>query len=100
SLWNADAIAEGLSLLDRTLSLRAPGPYQLQAAIAALHAQARTPADTDWRQIAALYETLLDWNPSHVIALNYAVAIAMSSGLEEGLRRIDGVGASGKLHDY
>ena len=80
---------------------RAPlGPYQLQAAIAALHAQAATPRDTDWPQIAALYERLLAFHCSPVIALNHAVAVALSAGLEEGLARIDALGASGELDGY
>lgn len=88
SLWDSGAIAEGLVLVERALRMRQPGPYQVQAAIAALHAQARTPGETDWPQIAVLYETLLEWNPSPVIALNHAAAIAMSAGPEEGLKRM------------
>jgi RNA polymerase sigma-70 factor (ECF subfamily) len=76
------------------------GPYQLQAAIAALHAEAASAAETDWRQIAALYEKLLTLNPSPVIALNHAVAIAMSEGIEEGLKRIDDLGRAGALDQY
>jgi RNA polymerase sigma-70 factor, ECF subfamily len=89
SLWDRDAIAEGLSLIERALRLRQPGTYQVQAAIAALHARAGTPEETDWAQIAALYEKLLEWNPSPVVALNSAAAAAMSAGPEEGLRRMD-----------
>jgi RNA polymerase sigma-70 factor (ECF subfamily) len=100
SLWDHAAIDEGLRLLERALSFGASGPYQLQAAIAALHARARTPQDTDWPQIRVLYEVLLQWNPSSVIALNHAVAVAMSVGLEAGLGRIDDLGASGELKDY
>ena len=88
TLWDCVAIAEGLDLVERALRMRQPGPYQVQAAIAALHAQARTPGETDWPQIAVLYETLLEWNPSPVIALNHAAAIAMSAGPEEGLKRM------------
>ncbi len=87
SLWDRNRIAEGLSLLDTALRMQQPGPYQIQAAIAALHAQANTSQETDWNQIARLYETLFEWNPSPVIALNHAVAVAMSSGVEEGLQR-------------
>ena len=76
------------------------GPYQLQAAISALHAQAKTPQQTDWNQIAALYGRLLAFNQSPVIALNHAVAVAMSAGFEEGLKRIDAVGLSGQLDGY
>jgi len=100
SLWDRDAIAEGLALLDRALSLRAPGPYQLQAAIAALHAQAAAPESTDWAQIAALYGRLLELTPSRIVALNHAVAVAMSAGLEEGLKRIDELAPSGELDNY
>ncbi len=89
SLWDRNAIEEGLAILDRALRLGQPGPYQLQAAISAVHAQARTAEKTDWLQIAALYEKLLEWNASPVIALNCAVAVALSDGIEEGLRRID-----------
>lgn len=71
------------------LQLGHVGPYQLQAAIAALHAQAATPEGTDWPQIAALYELLSKMNPSSVIVLNHAVAMAMSGRIEEGLQRID-----------
>jgi RNA polymerase sigma-70 factor, ECF subfamily len=99
-LWDRDAIAEGLALLDRALSLRAPGPYQLQAAIAALHAQAAAPESTDWAQIAALYGRLLELTPSRIVALNHAVAVAMSAGLEEGLKRIDELAPSGELDNY
>ncbi len=89
SLWDRAAISQGIELIERALRLRRPGPYQLQAAIAALHAEAGTAADTDWRQIGALYERLLAMNPSPVIALNHAVAVAMSGSLEEGLQHID-----------
>ena len=92
SLWDRSEIEEGLALLDRALSCGPPGPYQLQAAISALHAQARTYRETDWPQIAALYERLLEFNASPVVALNHAVAVAMSAGLEEGLQRIDALG--------
>jgi RNA polymerase sigma-70 factor (ECF subfamily) len=100
SRWDRSAISEGLILLDKALDLGPAGPYQLQAAIAALHAQANKSEDTDWRQIAALYGKLLEWNPSPVIALNHAVAIAMSSGIEEGLRQIDDLGRAGTLDHY
>ena len=100
SLWDQNEIAEGLDLLERPLSSGPLGPYQLQAAIAALHAQATTPADTDWRQISALYERLLEFNPSQGIALNHAVAVAMSVGFEEGLKRIDALGVSDQLNHY
>jgi RNA polymerase sigma-70 factor (ECF subfamily) len=99
-LWDQQAIAEGIRFLESALSLRAPGPYQLQAAIAAVHAQAKTPEDTDWAQIAALYARLLEWNPSRVVALNHAVAVALSAGLEQGLELIDELGRSGELDQY
>jgi RNA polymerase sigma-70 factor (ECF subfamily) len=89
SLWDIEAITEGTALIGRALRLTRSGPYQLQAAIAALHAEAGTAGDTDWRQIAALYDLLLAMNPSPVIALNLAVAVAMSGRLAEGLARIE-----------
>jgi RNA polymerase sigma-70 factor (ECF subfamily) len=100
SLWDRAAISEGLMLVEKALTLGPVGSYQLQAAIAALHAQANTSVETDWRQIAALYERLLALNPSPVIALNHAVAIAMSVGIESGLKRIDDLGSSGALDHY
>ena len=98
--WDQSAIDEGVRLLEKALTFGAAGNYQLQAAIAALHAQARTPADTDWRQIAALYGRLLERSPSPVIALNQAVAVAMVEGLEVGLKRMDELGAAARLDDY
>jgi RNA polymerase sigma-70 factor (ECF subfamily) len=100
SLWDRDAIAEGLRLTEKALRLGPAGPYSLQAAIAALHAQAATPEDTDWPQIAALYARLLELNPSPVVALNHAVAIAMSGRMEEALGRIDELGGAGALDRY
>jgi RNA polymerase sigma-70 factor (ECF subfamily) len=100
SRWDRQAIAEGIAVLERAWSAGTLGPYQLQAAIAAMHAMAATPEETDWRQIATLYERLLAINSSPVIALNHAVAVALSSGLEEGLRRIDAVNAAGDLDRY
>jgi RNA polymerase sigma-70 factor (ECF subfamily) len=99
-LWDRDAIEEGLMLVEEALLLGRAGPYQLQAAVAALHSQAETPVATDWPQIAALYEKLLQLRPSPVIALNHAVAIALSMGLPEGLRRMDDLGAAGALDHY
>jgi RNA polymerase sigma-70 factor (ECF subfamily) len=89
TLWDEDMIKRGLGLLDRALSLRRPGPYQVQAAIAALHAQARTPAETDWPQIAALYDELARLQPSPVVFLNRAVAVAMADGPNAGLALLD-----------
>ncbi|HKE53237.1 MAG TPA: RNA polymerase sigma factor [Actinomycetota bacterium] len=83
--WDHDMIDGGLALLDATLARRRPGPYQLQAAVAALHARAPRPDDTDWPQIAALYDRLAEMTPSPVVELNRAVAIAMADGPERGL---------------
>jgi RNA polymerase sigma-70 factor (ECF subfamily) len=82
------------------MELRRPGSYQLQAAIAALHAEAPSPKETDWPQIAALYRELLLLEPSPVLALNHAVAVAMSEGYASGLQRIEQLGASGELKNY
>src|SRR5215471_3026486 len=98
--WDRDAIAEGLLLVERALTLGPPGQYQLQAAIAALHAKPAISADTDWAQIAALYGKLLEINPSPVIALNHSVAVAMGGSLEDGLHRIDELGRTGTLNEY
>jgi RNA polymerase sigma-70 factor, ECF subfamily len=100
SLWDQAQIAEGLGLVEKALRMRSAGPYQLQAAIAAVHAEARPAADTDWPQIAALYGELLRLNPSPVIALNQAVAVAMSGNLEQGLALIDRSNAKGELDRY
>lgn len=100
SRWDAAAIREGAGLIERALRMRAPGPYQLQAAIAALHDQAATPQDTDWHQIAGLYAELERRSPSPVVALNAAVALAMDAGIETGLARIDEIAAGGLLDDY
>jgi RNA polymerase sigma-70 factor, ECF subfamily len=100
SLWDRNEITEGLELLERALGRPAPGPYQLQAAIAAVHAEAKTSAETDWHQIAALYEKLIEFGRTPVIALNHAVAVAMSVGFEEGLKRIDALGPEGDLDHY
>jgi RNA polymerase sigma-70 factor (ECF subfamily) len=98
SLWDRPSIIEGISLLDRALSRRNPGQYQLQAAIAAVHSQAFTSDDTDWDQIVALYTELAVRTPSPVISLNLAVAVAMASGPLEGLRLIDSITGLGKFH--
>jgi RNA polymerase sigma-70 factor (ECF subfamily) len=89
SLWDRDQIARAVALLDRAIALRRPGPYQVQAAIAALHAQAETPDDTDWPQIAALYGGLAVYHPSPVVELNRAVAVAMADGPGAGLALLD-----------
>ena len=100
SLWDAVGIREGAALVERALRMRAPGPYQLQAAIAALHDQAATPQATDWHQIAALYGELARRSPSPVIALNHAVAVAMDEGVAVGLARIEEIVATDVLDDY
>ncbi len=100
SLWDRARIAEGVRLLDCAMQRRRPGPYQLQAAIAALHAQAPTATDTDWRQIAALYAALLRRSPSPVLELNAAVALAMSGDVEEALDWMQALGRRGELRGY
>ncbi|HEX5433223.1 MAG TPA: RNA polymerase sigma factor [Candidatus Angelobacter sp.] len=100
SLWNRAQIEEGLRLVDQALRLHRIGPYQLQAAIAALHAQASTPEETDRKQIAALYRELCVLQPTAVVTLNHAVAVALSDGLEKGLELIRSIGASGELDSY
>ena len=100
SLWDQERIREGVALLHKALRTRRTGPYQVQAAISAIHAEATTPAQTDWHEITGLYRELMRFLPSPVVALNHAVAVAMSEGLERGLKQIDEVGASGRLEDY
>jgi RNA polymerase sigma-70 factor (ECF subfamily) len=98
--WNQQEIAEGLALLDRALALHQPGPYQLQAAINALHAQATRPEETDWRQIVALYTELARQTPSPVVELNRAVAIGMAYGPLSGLMTLDKLQLDKALGDY
>lgn len=98
SLWDRERIDEGARVLERALSYRQPGPYQLQAAIAALHAEAQRPEDTDWAQIAALYSRLAEVAPSPVVELNRGVAVAMAEGPEAGLALIDRVQDLGDYH--
>ncbi len=100
SLWDRGQIAEGKALVERALSSRQIGPYSLQAAIAAVHAGADNPAATDWPQIVALYDTLAQVNPSPVVELNRAVAVAMRDGPAAGLELIDAILARGDLADY
>jgi RNA polymerase sigma-70 factor, ECF subfamily len=100
SLWHLDQIAEGTRLVERALGRRNVGPYQLQAAIAAVHAEARTAEETDWKQIAALYGILNASQDSPIVSLNHAVAIAMSESLERGLALIDDLGSTGELDSY
>jgi RNA polymerase sigma-70 factor (ECF subfamily) len=100
SLWDAKQIEEGLLLVETALRVGRVGPYQLQAAIAAVHAEARAAEDTDWAQIVALYSELRRLSPSPVVALNHAAAVAMSEGYSEGLRLAEAAGAAGKLDEY
>jgi len=100
SLWNREQIAEGVALLEKALKSRRFGSYTLQAAIAAVHAEAESVAATDWRQIVALYNRLLQIQPSPVVQLNRAVAIAMCDGPEAGLTLIDAVLENGGLENY
>lgn len=100
SRWDAQEIEEGVQLVQAALSLRRVGSYQLQAAIAAVHAEAKRADQTDWRQIVALYEELIRITSSPVVALNHAVAVAMSEGFERGLSFIESAGADGKLENY
>jgi RNA polymerase sigma-70 factor (ECF subfamily) len=96
--WDHAEIDEGIGLLERALRMRRPGPYQLQAAIAALHAQAPRAADTDWPEIAALYEELGRLSPSPVIALNHAVAVALGRDLHEGLALLERISGLDRYH--
>jgi RNA polymerase sigma-70 factor (ECF subfamily) len=98
--WDAAKIAEGVALLEAALRCQRPGPYQLQAAIAACHAEARQAADTDWAQIALLYAELRRFVPSPVVELNRAVAVAMAEGPETGLALVDQLAAAGGLAGY
>lgn len=100
TLWDRAQIAEGLALVRRGLGSRRVGPYLLQAAIAAVHAEARTAADTDWAEVVGLYDVLLRVEPSPVIALNRAVAIAMRDGAAAGLAIVDSLAERGELKDY
>jgi len=100
ALWNREQIAEGVALVEKALNSRRFGAYTLQAAIAAVHAEAESPAATDWRQIVALYNRLVRIQPSPVVYLNRAVAIAMRDGPEAGLTHIDAVLAHGELTNY
>jgi len=100
SLWNREQIAEGMALVERALNSRRFGAYTLQAAIAAVHAEAESVAATDWRQIVAIYDQLVRIQPSPVVHLNRAVAIAMRDGPEAGLAHIDAVLEHGELANY
>ena len=100
SAWDRAAIREGLAVLDGALRQRRPGPYQVQAAIAACHASALDPASTDWAEIAGLYGELARLSPSPVVGLNRAVAVAMAEGPEAGLALVDDLDRSGALAGY
>ncbi|HEV7666563.1 MAG TPA: RNA polymerase sigma factor [Chloroflexota bacterium] len=100
SVWDQAEIAEGRTLVEHALRRGRPRPYQLQAAIAAIHADAQTSADTDWRQIRALYELLGEVSPSPIVELNRAVAVAMAEGLDRGLALMDRPEVAGPLDGY
>jgi len=100
SRWDRAAIEEGRALVDRAVAAGRPGPYQVQAAIAVLHDEAPTPADTDWAEIAALYHALMRMTPSPVVELNLAAAVAMADGPAIGLAMMDGLAATGALETY
>jgi RNA polymerase sigma-70 factor (ECF subfamily) len=99
-LWDKPRIEEACKVLDRAVRLRRPGPYQLQAAIAACHAQAPTAADTDWREIAVLYARLSEFAPTAVVLLNRAVAVATADGPAAGLALVDKLEQTGALSEY
>jgi RNA polymerase sigma-70 factor (ECF subfamily) len=98
--WNQDQIREGLWLVETVLRAAPPGAYALQAAIAAVHARAATPEDTDWRQIIGLYDLLLRQQPSAVIQLNRAAAVAMAEGPAAGLQLLNALEEKSELRDY
>jgi RNA polymerase sigma-70 factor (ECF subfamily) len=100
ALWNQLQIAEAKALIEQALTARRVGPFQLQATIAAVHVEAASAAETDWAQIVALYDVLRRIDPSPVVALNHAAAVAMHRGPETGLRAIEAVIEQGGLEDY
>jgi len=100
SLWDREQIAEGLGLIERALSSRSVGPYALQAGIAAVHAEARDAGSTDWRQIVGLYDVLMRLEPSPVVELNRAAAVAMRDGPAAGLALVDTILERGDLREY
>ena len=100
SLWDQNHIKEGVELIERALAARRFGPYTLQAAIAAVHAEAPSTLETDWAQIVALYDLLLRADPSPIVALNRAVAVAMRDGPNKGLELVDELLKSGELANY
>ncbi|MBY8879411.1 RNA polymerase sigma factor [Actinacidiphila acidipaludis] len=100
TLWDRSRIAEGVRVLEGALALHRPGPYQVQAAVAACHAEAPGPRDTDWKQIALLYAELARMAPGPVVELNRAVAVAMDEGPERGLELVDALASEGELTGY
>ena len=100
SLWNQNQISEGASLVQRALSTGQVGPYTIQAAIASVHARTPSAVGTDWAQIVRLYDMLLQTNPSPVVELNRAVAIAMRDGPSAGLDLVDAILERGDLETY
>ena len=100
SLWNRDQIAEGARLVEQTLTTGRYGPYAVQAAISAVHAEASSADETDWAQIVGLYDVLIRMSPSPIVELNRAVAVAMRDGYETGLAVIDAIFRRGDLREY
>jgi RNA polymerase sigma-70 factor (ECF subfamily) len=100
SLWDREMIAEGIVLVERALRTKRFGAYTVQAAISAVHAEAPDPASTDWPEIVGLYDLLMRMNPSPIVELNRAVAVAMRDGPQAGLEIIDSILARGELKDY
>ncbi|PYO71502.1 MAG: RNA polymerase subunit sigma-24 [Gemmatimonadetes bacterium] len=100
SQWNQEQIEEGVALVHRAFQTRRAGPYALQAAIAAVHAEAQSSAETDWSEIVGLYDVLLRMDPSPVVELNRAAAVAMRDGPAHGLALIDAILARGELEEY
>jgi RNA polymerase sigma-70 factor (ECF subfamily) len=100
STWDRARIVEGEAILDRAVRMGRPGPYQVQAAIASVHAVATSTETTDWEEIAALYETLWRLSPTPVVGLNHAVAVAMRDGPEAGLTRLAALDPDGALDGY
>lgn len=99
-LWDQDAIAEGRAALERALKMNHPGPYQIQAAISALHAEAAPYEETDWEQIAALYQALYEHHPSPVVRLNHAAARSMARGPDAAWPLMEAIAEDGSLQDY
>lgn len=100
SLWNRDMIAEGVSLVERAIASQRFGPYTVQAAISAVHAEATAASETDWNEIVALYDLLIRLNPSPIVELNRGVAVAMRDGPSAGLKIVDAILERGELNDY